>query len=413
MKPIGALAAEPPADAKILIESGQYNDARALLDQRLAANSHDVEALFLAGMLALRQDRLKDAIYSFRKALDLQPKATRIRLELARALYRARRDEESDYHFRLAIADHPPAPVLATIVRFRESLRARRAWRFNLNFAIAPDSNINAASNTSRIDVLGIPFRLDPSARARSGVGWIVAGDASLRLRRDSRLPIFLAAYGRSVRYRDARFNDTYVGGEAGPEVALSGGRLRLGITGVRRWFGGHPLLTSVGGRLHFDKIVAGKLGVEASLAARHFNYARRTDFDGWEYEATGAVNRAFSSTALGYASITTQRTVDKSPAESNWRIGLRLGIQKEIGWGLRPQLSLDVEKQVNDAQSPLFGLRRHDWGIEASGSLYKRDWNVAGFAPSLKLSWARNQSTIALYDQKRFRLEGGIEKAF
>ena len=413
LAPIEGRATDYSADPKMLIASGQYDDALVLLDRRLAADSRDVEALFLTGMIALRQGRSKEAILNFRRALDVQPKATRIRLEFARALYDARRDEESDYNFRLAIADRPPAPVIATIIRFRESLRARRAWRFNVSLAVVPDSNINAASNTDRIDILGIPFNIDPASRARSGVGWVASADASLRLRRDSKMPIVLAAYGRMVRYGDSSFDDVFVGGEAGPEATVSGGRLRFSATGLRRWYGSKPLLTSVGSRLHYDKIVSGKLGVEASLAARHFDYDRRTDHDGWEYEATVAVNRTLSSTALGFAAATVQRTVANNRAESNWLSGLRLGARKEIGWGLRPQISLNLERQVNDVRNPLFGKRRRDWRIEASAELYKRDWNVAGFAPSLKLTWTRDRSTIAVYDQNRLRFEAGVEKAF
>ena len=413
LAPNDGRATDYSADPKILIASGQYNDALVLLDRRLAADSRDVEALFLTGMIALRQGRLKEAILNFRRALDVQPKATRIRLELARALYDARRDEESDYNFRLAIADRPPAPVIATIIRFRESIRTRRAWRLNVSLAIVPDSNINAASNTDRIDILGIPFNIDPASRARLGVGWVASGDASLRLRRNSKMPIVLAAYGRIVRYGDASFDDVFVGGEAGPEATVLGGHLRISAAGLRRWYNSKPLLTSVGSRLHFDKIVSGKLGVEASLAARHFNYDRQTDYDGWEYEATGAVNRTLSSTALGFASATVQRTVANNRSQSNWLSGLRLGARKEIGWGLRPQISLKLERQVNDVRNPLFGKRRRDWRIESSAELYKRDWNVAGFAPSFKLTWTQNRSTIAVYDQERLRFEVGIEKAF
>ena len=45
--------------------------------------------------------------------------------------------------------------------------------------------------------------------------------------------------------------------------------------------------------------------------------------------------------------------------------------------------------------------------------SIYKRDWNVMGFAPSLRLTWIRNFSTLTLYDQKRLRAEFGIARAF
>ena len=49
---------------------------------------------------------------------------------------------------------------------------------------LAPDSNINSATDKESIDIYGLPFQLDPSARARSGTGLFFGGDASLRLNR-------------------------------------------------------------------------------------------------------------------------------------------------------------------------------------------------------------------------------------
>jgi outer membrane protein len=52
-----------------------------------------------------------------------------VRLELARTLVLVKKDEDAHYHFRLAIAQHPPKIVIQNIPRFREAIRAARAWR--------------------------------------------------------------------------------------------------------------------------------------------------------------------------------------------------------------------------------------------------------------------------------------------
>ena len=120
----------------------------------------------------------------FRRILDRDPRLLRVRLELARTLFMERKDEQADYHFRLAAAEHPPVQVGATSLRFREAIRARRAWRFNVDFGFAPDSNINSATDKQTVDIYGLPFQLDPSGRARSGTGHFAGGDASIRLNR-------------------------------------------------------------------------------------------------------------------------------------------------------------------------------------------------------------------------------------
>ena len=93
-------------------------------------------------------------------------------------------------------------------------------------------------------------------------------------------------------------------------------------------------------------------------------------------------------------------------------RAQLGIGILKEIGWGLRPQLSIDCAREVNDGPLVPFDKQRRDWLLEGSFSVYKRNWNIKGFAPSLSLTVTRNFSTVTLYDEKRVRGEIRLTKA-
>ena len=85
----------------------------------------------------------------------------------------------------------------------------------------------------------------------------------------------------------------------------------------------------------------------------------------------------------------------------------------KEIAWGLRPRLTVDVARQIGDGPLAPFGRKRRDFFLQGSFSIYKRDWNVAGFAPSLSLTVTRNNSTVTLYHQRRARGEIRLTKAF
>jgi hypothetical protein len=87
--------------------------------------------------------------------------------------------------------------------------------------------------------------------------------------------------------------------------------------------------------------------------------------------------------------------------------------VLKEIGWGLRPQLRVDLGRQVGDGPLAPFAKRRRDWLLQGSFSIYKRDWNFRGFAPSFSLTKTRNLSTLTIYDEKRLRAELRLTKAF
>ncbi|MFL6725032.1 MAG: surface lipoprotein assembly modifier [Sphingomicrobium sp.] len=371
------------------------------------------ERAFLDGMTSYAARDYRRAEVLFRQILDRDPGLLRVRLELARTLFMEKKDEQADYHFRLAAGEHPPAQVTRNIVRFREAIRARRAWRFNFDVGFAPDSNINSATDKQTLDIYGLPFRLDPTARARSGTGTFAGGDASIRLNRFGSVPIYLGAYGRWLSYRDHDFDDAYAGAEAGPEFQLPGGRLRTTATGLMRWYGERPLVTSLGTQLDYEKLVGDKWTVGGKLLVRHNDYARRRDVDGWDAEARVSAGRPLGPATLAFAYLGIERSWANDPGQAFWREALGIGIFKEIGWGLRPQLAIDLARRMGDGPLAPFGRKRRDWLLQGSFSIYKRDWNVGGFAPSLSLTTTRNFSTVPLYYEKRVRGEIRLTKAF
>lgn len=368
---------------------------------------------FLEGMASYAAGDYRHAEAKFRLILDKDPRLIRVRLELARTLFMEKKDEQSDYQFRLAAAAHPPSMVARNIVRFREAIRARRSWRFNFNIGFAPDSNINSATDKQSVDIYGLPFQLDPSARARSGTGFFAGGDASVRLRRLTKVPIYLGAYGQWTQYPDHRFDDAYIGVQAGPELQLAKGRLRATATGLERWYGRRPLVSSFGAELDYERLVGNVWTVGGSLLIRRNNYARRSDVDGWDAEARATANRPVGRTMIGFGYASFERSWANDPGQAFWREELGLGVLKEIGWGLRPQVRVDLAHQVNVGPLAPFGRQRRDWLLQASFSLYKRDWNLRGFAPSLSFTITRNYSTLPLYDQRRIRGEIRLTKAF
>lgn len=372
----------------------------------------DIQREFAEGMTSYEGKDYGRAEVIFRRILDREPALLRVRLELARTLFMQRKDEQADYHFRLAAAEQPSNAVTRNIVRFREAIRARRAWRFNLDFGFAPDSNINSATDKETVGIYGLPFQLDPDGRARSGTGRFVGADASIRLNRSGRFPIYIGGYGRWLRYHDHRFDDAFIGVEAGPEFQVAGGQLRTLATGLMRWYGKRPLVASFGTRFNYERLIGGTWTVAGALSVRHNDYARRHDLDGWEAELRASAYHPLGPTTLGFAYAGTRRDWATDRSQAFWREELGIGILKEIGWGLRPQVSFEVARQAGDGWLAPFAGKRRDWLLEGSFSVYKRDWNIGGFAPSLSLTMTRNFSTISLYDEKRLRAEIRLTRA-
>ena len=146
-----------------------------LLAATVAYGQDATEARFRAGMEALaaahaienrdaRDEKLDDAIAAFRAILVDRPELVRVRLELARAFFLKEEDRLARRHFEHALAGKPPPAVAANIRRFLNIMRARRRWTAHFGAAVAPDSNLNAASGERTI-FLDTPFGRLPFTR--------------------------------------------------------------------------------------------------------------------------------------------------------------------------------------------------------------------------------------------------------
>ena len=75
----------------------------------------------------------------------------RVRLELALAFY-LKRDDALARTIRAGTGGpSAPRPLMANINRFLNIMRARRRWSGYFGFSLAPDTNINAASDAQFI----------------------------------------------------------------------------------------------------------------------------------------------------------------------------------------------------------------------------------------------------------------------
>ena len=117
--------------------------------------------ILVAGMATAQEARqalYDQAIVVFRAVLINRPELIRVRLELARTFFLKGQDGLARRHFELVLAGGVPPPAAANIHRFLSVMRARKRWSGYFGAAFAPDSNLNAASESETIYLeLGAP----------------------------------------------------------------------------------------------------------------------------------------------------------------------------------------------------------------------------------------------------------------
>ena len=176
-----------------LTREGKYEAAAKLLEglELVPEDQIDqIEVQFLKGLIALEQERFKEAEDIFREILDNNPKLVRVRLELARSLFGLKRDRAAAYHFRQALASSLPEETQQLVRTFLWLIEQRKFWRINARAAIVPDTNVSAGPRNTTVELFGLPFELDENARRRSGIGLTmsVLGEVFPRLNKFWRL---------------------------------------------------------------------------------------------------------------------------------------------------------------------------------------------------------------------------------
>lgn len=371
------------------------------------------EARFrLALLLADRLGRVREGATLLRRILDDKPGAARVRLELARLHARLGNRSAAERELRAAEASGLPSEVERIVRFYRQSLNAEKSLGGSVEVAIAPDSNINRATRSDTLGTVIGDFEIDQGAKARSGVGLALRGQAYARVKLSGSAALLLRGNVGASLYRDSRFNDMITGIEAGPELRIGSDRLTLLGTSNWRWYGGHRYSRTLGGSAAWQHPLGPKaqLRIDAVVSVRD-NFLNSLD-EGLGYSGTVSLDRAITATTGGGVQLFHAREDARTPAYATTVNGASLYAYHELG---RTTLvaTAGYSRLKADAALALFPRRRIDDRFSASLAATFRSATLWGFAPLVRLRWERNRSTVELYDYRRRAVEVGVTTAF
>ncbi len=379
-----------------------------------------METNFLTGYVAVETGDLKGAAKAFRAVLRDRPEIVRARLELARVLMLQGKDSAADHHFRLAeqAADLPPE-IARTIRDQRGVIRNRKKWHLNFDVGLAPDSNVNNATDARTIDVsVGngtIPIELNEEARRKSGVGQVANVSSGVRLRLSDGAAMVIDADGQFVNQSGKAADDVSALLAAGPELTMRNGA-RVTVQGIasQRWYGGRSATTGGGLRVSYQQDIGAGSRVGVQIDTRRIGSGYGKAFGGWQHAVYASYERVVNRAMVASLSLFARRDDLVSKAYSNTEVGGNVGIGGELPWGLNAGLSGGISRVMFDA--PLAFLSpesRKDWRFNARAYLGARSLRVAGFSPSVTYTYNRIDSTLSLYAIDRHRVQFGLARYF
>ena len=408
------------AQASMLVQQRRFDEARPIVAALTAVPSLGMESHFLSGMIAVETGELKAAISQFRASLAIDPKQTRVRLELARALMLDHQNGASIYHFRLAGQDSALTPdIRATIQQARGILRDSKPWHLNTNFGFAPDSNINNGTQAQTVDVVVgdqiLPLTLDQNARARSGIGATGSLSAGYRFTLGERTGFLLDADGQGVKYKGSAADDYTLQLAAGPEFRpTEATSIGVQAVGLQRWYGGARAVTQAGARLTVQHTLDDAQRVGLSLDARHSASGFSDNYSGWNLALYATYERVVARSMIASASLFVRADMLNSGAYSNHELGMSLGIGGELGHGINAGVTGTLSRAVFDA--PLLALSdsaRRDWRYSARVYAGLRSFRLMGFSPSVSYTYSANDASLPLYASRRSRFAFDLARYF
>lgn len=401
------------AAAQLLIANGRLDDAQKLLTHILEGRPDDSEGLFLLGTVAVAKADYDTAISLFRRLLVKEPDAERVRLELARAFFLKGDYQNADRQFRFARAGDLPDAAKQNIDQFLGAINRLREWTFDVSFGLAPDTNQNAATAASQIQIFGLPFTLDPNARAQSGVGLAGAAGGEWSPLVFDTVKARVGANISRVEYSGANFDDMTVSGYAGPQFLFPDWDVSTLVTGFKRWYGNKSFVSGIGGKLAGEYGITSDFVAGASLGAQSVSDNFTPEQSGLLLTTQAEGTYVLSPSSLVQLQAGFNRQNAKIDPYSYSGVWAGVAYQRDLPFGFSASIQPAWFVTRYDAALPAFGKTRADDALMLNMTILNRRFEYHGFTPRFSYTFTDQRSNIALYSYTRHQFQIGLTTQF
>lgn len=383
------------------------------------------DALFRVGMAALAEAEQNDdkaarrqlydrAIAAFRLILVNRPDLIRVRLELARTFYLKGQYNLARRHFELVLAGEVPPPVAANIRAFLSAMQTRKRFTGYFGAAVAPDSNLNAASESEIIYIdtaFGrLPFQRQGDVGAQSGLGLSVWGGGEYQHPLGERLRLRVGADAAQREYSGGNFDQFFLAAHAGPRwLASPLTEFSLLGTTQRQWLGGSRYADETGVRLELDRRLTRGLWARGTASARERDHLHDI-LDGPITDFT--LSLAWTPAPVLRVQWTAGYERSHAASEhwcnlSRWvRVGTSLALPLGFTLGTSAQMRRTHYDGSGQAHLTLHGRQRFDRIRTLTLSVLNRAVTLLRFSPQLALVHEVRVTNAQAQDYERNRAE-------
>lgn len=352
-----ALLDAPPTqlgDVSQLMAKGDFTAARNTIAPLLVEANPNFETLFISGQLWQAQGGWRKAVEDYRAMLNRNPALVRPRLELAVALYTLEDYESALYHFEKVLGNKDlPDKVQTNIMQFVRGIRDRKDY-FNLNFAIAPDTNINSGTYNREIIINGNRYLLSDATQQTSGLGFVINANAQRNFGAD--LSYFARGSVGWVDYKGKLADSVYAVAYAGKVFKLDTHSVTLEAGEQAQTYQDHALYNGLVASLSDAVAISPQTRLQFTLDARQVNYTPKFDYrTGVHSTMTAEAKHALDGLSdVSFATSLTHASTKESPYAFN-EFGLTAGYNRELPYGIIAGAELAATRSQYQGLDPFF----------------------------------------------------------
>ncbi len=379
----------------------------------------ETEKWFLLGQVYMAKGDFDTAIKIYRKILDKQPDLSRVRLELARALFFNKQYQEAENNFLFVRADHnTPNEVVQKINLFLTAIRQQRNWNADFSFGIVPDSNLNYATGRREECIntmFGILCRELDDKSSGVGLQYGLGGDYYIKMTDNFGIKTSASLY--ALDFSNSTFDDYMLYMAAGPRYVLGGiGEISVQPFTQLRWYGGEYYNTVPGIRadinLDLSKRIRLSFGGSYSKDMYHNDdlddILRGDEYTTYIQPRYYINNKSFTFVGLSY---TTNTAKLKSYGSNSMYYSI--GYFGELPWTLSLYARLDLtQTKYKDSQFFIMDdytvnkFTRRDIGYRAYLRLSSRYLEYKRLYPAISYTYTKRDSNAPAYEFDKHRMQ-------
>ena len=411
---------------RLLLEHDRYEDALPLLLDMQESYPNHLDVLFHLGITAIhlaqmpgideeeKNELLDISIDAFEGMLSQNPDLVRVNLELGRAFFLKRDDNQSQKYFKKALEADPPSEVVENVTGFLYAIEERKPWSIRLMISAMYDSNIGRDSDGEIIYIFDLPFEWD-SPGVTAGVGLRTRLDGEYEISLDNGLSASLGGGIDRTTYPVTRNQDS---------TSLST-HVRLNQRNAEAEFYARqqrdsklsPQSIDIGGSMELNEQLGPRVGVGIKVSHYERIHHKNKEMDGPGGNIQGNVSVAIDENVQASGEIShgyyTPRENEKwCHTRNTLGLGLIVGLPVDI----MVRVGLDIQwVQYRSIWFPYTkdGAPREDMVSSVSFNFWHNEFTVFGLRPQLALSVEKRDTNAQLYDYDRIFAEISLVKSW